>query len=84
LRPNHVVGGNMNKYRTGSVRIDEDRRWRRDLRGMDLFLTDVLTAPLRSRYGYPSGGLDGGPSTGSAQPRADRPSAVEQSHQDRS
>jgi hypothetical protein len=56
LRPNHTVLGNPVRFRTGDVRLEEDRDWERWLPASDRRWVAALTAPLLLRYGYPLGG----------------------------
>lgn len=55
LGPTHTVGGNPGRFSTGPVHLRTDTRWRRDLPDRDRRLVEVLTTPLRRRYGYEAG-----------------------------
>jgi len=53
LTPRHTVGGNPDRFNTGSVQLREDDEWRRAGSGYDRAITTLLTAPLLPTYGYP-------------------------------
>lgn len=52
IAPTHTVGGNPGRFTTGDVTLRPDERWRRQLSRRDRRTVEVLTAPLRHRYGY--------------------------------
>lgn len=56
LRPAHTVSGNPMRFKTGRVRIEQDREWVRRMDVADRRLVTVLTLPLLRRYGYELGG----------------------------
>jgi hypothetical protein len=52
-RPHHSVGGNPIQFRQGRVTISPDDVWRSSGMGRrDRQVTDLITWPLRRRYGY--------------------------------
>lgn len=68
---NHNIGGNPDRFQTGTVRLRPDAEWARRMRPRDRALVTLLTLPLLTRYGYPvaedrrtseaaSGGRSGG------------------------
>lgn len=52
LAATHTVGGNPGRFRTGTIALRPDDRWRRDLPSRDRTIIEVLTAPLARRYDY--------------------------------
>ncbi|MGI8648847.1 MAG: sulfotransferase family protein [Rubrobacter sp.] len=52
----HTVSGNPNRFDTGSVKLQRDDRWKKQMSKKDLNTVTALTAPLLLRYGYPLGG----------------------------
>ncbi len=59
LGENHTVSGNPSRFRRGVVPIRPDTEWRSRMDASDRLLTDVVTLPLRWRYGYGAGTLGG-------------------------
>jgi hypothetical protein len=53
LGPNHTVSGNPVRFRTGSIELTEDDRWRTGMRDGDRRAVTAVTLPLLLRYGYP-------------------------------
>ena len=52
-RPHHSVGGNPIRFRQGKVTISPDDVWRRSgMSRRDRQVTDLITWPVRRRYGY--------------------------------
>ena len=47
----HTIAGNPMRYETRAIELDE--RWRTKLPASSRWLTEVVTASTRSRYGYP-------------------------------
>jgi hypothetical protein len=52
LGTHHTVDGNRGRFRTGSIRLSEDLRWRHELDASDRALAIAMTGPLLHRYGY--------------------------------
>jgi hypothetical protein len=52
LDPVHTVGGNNNRFRTGTVQLREDTAWRSRLHPLDRAAVTAVSAPLMARYGY--------------------------------
>lgn len=52
LAPSHTVGGNPDRFRTGSVALRLDDEWRTAIGPLDRAVTTLLTWPLLHRYGY--------------------------------
>lgn len=52
MHPTHTVGGNNNRFRTGSVRLREDTEWRARLHRVDRAAVTTVCSPLMSYYGY--------------------------------
>ena len=50
--PNHNVGGNPNRFRTGPVELRPDTEWTRRMNGGSRRLVTALTLPLLARFGY--------------------------------
>jgi hypothetical protein len=65
LTPNHTVGGNWVRFKTGRVKIELDTRWLTELDRADRLLPGLVTLPLLHRYGYR---LDGSAHHSSAEP----------------
>jgi hypothetical protein len=52
LGVNHTVGGNPNRFNTGTVELRPDEEWKAKMGRMDRRTVAMLTRPLRARYGY--------------------------------
>jgi hypothetical protein len=52
LSPNHNIGGNPMKLRSGTTALCRDDAWRTELPAGDRRLVSILTWPLRLGYGY--------------------------------
>jgi hypothetical protein len=52
VSPTHTVSGNPARFRTGSIDIAEDDRWRRGMTTAEKRLVAMMTLPLLLRYGY--------------------------------
>lgn len=52
VAPTHTVGGNPGRFTTGPITLRPDRRWHEHLPDRDRRVVEVLTSPLRRRYGY--------------------------------
>lgn len=52
LAVDHTVSGNPMRFSTGSMEIREDRTWERAFPAADRRLVELLTAPVRLRFGY--------------------------------
>ena len=52
MRPVHTVGGNNNRFRTGTVQVREDTAWRSQLHPLNRAAVTAVCAPLMKRYGY--------------------------------
>jgi sulfotransferase family protein len=52
MHPTHTVGGNNNRFRTGTVHLREDTAWRSRLHPLDRAAVTTVCAPLMARYGY--------------------------------
>lgn len=52
LRAGHTVSGNPIRFRTGVVAIRDDSAWVSDMSASDRRWAELMSAPLRSRYGY--------------------------------
>ena len=52
LSTNHTVSGNPSRFRTGSIRVRPDERWRAELSGPRWWAATLLALPLLGRYGY--------------------------------
>ena len=48
----HTVGGNPNRFERGPVELREDEKWKSAGSSVDRLMIEVLTGPLRRRYGY--------------------------------
>ena len=48
----HTVSGNPIRFETGRMTIREDRAWTEGLSRSDLRVVEVLSAPVRLRFGY--------------------------------
>lgn len=72
IGPQHVAAGNPSRFRTGSLVLQEDRAWARELPRRHRVLAAALAAPLMYRYGYRPGGARAG-RPGPARRRARRP-----------
>jgi hypothetical protein len=55
LSPNHNIGGNPMKLRSGTIALRRDDAWRTELPAGDRRLVSILTWPLRLGYGYGGG-----------------------------
>ncbi len=51
---NHNVGGNPNRFKTGTVELRPDREWANRIKPGDKRLVTSLSIPLLGRYGYPT------------------------------
>ncbi|MGH9170252.1 MAG: hypothetical protein ACRD0Z_05200 [Acidimicrobiales bacterium] len=49
----HLVGGNPNRFQSGTVELALDERWRQAMSGRDLGKATLPAVPLLHRYGYP-------------------------------
>jgi hypothetical protein len=54
LSGSHTAGGNPDRFRTGTVRIERDIEWLDSQRAWDRFVSTALALPLLWRYGYPT------------------------------
>lgn len=52
LGVDHTVSGNPIRFRTGRMEIREDRGWADSMAASDRRLVEVLSAPVRLRFGY--------------------------------
>lgn len=52
LKSIHSIAGNPDRYKTGTVVIKPDNRWKDDLSTYDKYLIKSITFPLLIRYGY--------------------------------
>ncbi len=52
IAPCHAVSGNRMRTQVGPLTLELDDEWRGGLRGMDRWITDLCTFPLKRRYGY--------------------------------
>jgi Sulfotransferase family len=52
IGPNHTVGGNPGRFRTGMVSLKADEAWRDGLSAAERKLVTALALPLLHRYGY--------------------------------
>lgn len=52
LGVDHTVSGNPMRFETGRIDIREDRAWAEGLSASDRRLVEVLSAPVRLRFGY--------------------------------
>ncbi len=50
--PNHNVGGNPSRFRTGVVELRPDTEWARRMKDGDRRLVTALTLPFLARFGY--------------------------------
>lgn len=55
LLPEHTVAGNPMRFRTGTVPLRADERWRTEMPRRDRLVVSVLTAPVRGVLGYGRG-----------------------------
>jgi Sulfotransferase family len=53
LVPNHTVGGNPSRFRTGVVDLRADQEWTSAMRRRDRAAVTALSWPALHRYGYP-------------------------------
>lgn len=49
---NHNIGGNPNRFKTGTVELRPDREWITKIRSRDRRMVTSLSIPLLNRYGY--------------------------------
>lgn len=54
LSPNHTVGGNPSRFRTGAIKLQPDEVWRRRLPRRHQVLVTAACWPLMRAYGYRS------------------------------
>ncbi|MBA3990629.1 MAG: sulfotransferase [Propionibacteriales bacterium] len=66
-RRSHSVFGNSIRFATGTAMLQLDQRWRGEMAAADRRMVEVITAPLRWRYGYL------GPRARSGRPRRELP-----------
>lgn len=52
LAPTHSVGGNPNRFDTGTVELRPDEEWKRKIKRPDRTAVTALSWPLLLRYGY--------------------------------
>jgi Sulfotransferase family len=52
LEPTHSVCGNPLRFRTGTLAIELDDQWRREMRRRDLLAVTLVAWPLLRMYGY--------------------------------
>jgi hypothetical protein len=52
VEPTHSVCGNPLRFRAGSVPIELDDQWRRDMSRRDVLTVTLLAWPLLRMYGY--------------------------------
>lgn len=52
LCANHTVGGNPNRFRTGTVNLRSDEEWKSRMKRSDKALVTALSWPLLLKYGY--------------------------------
>lgn len=52
LEPTHTVSGNPSRFDHGTVALRPDDEWERALRPRDRRVVDVITRPVRRKYGY--------------------------------
>jgi len=57
LGGNHTVAGNPDRFRSGSVTIVSDEKWRRRMPRHRQLATAAASLPLLHRYGYPITGV---------------------------
>ncbi len=50
--PNHNIGGNPSRFRTGVVELRPDTEWTRRMKDGDRRLVTALTLPFLARFGY--------------------------------
>jgi hypothetical protein len=55
LTPSHTVAGNPMRFRSGSLEVVEDEKWREAFPTGKRRMVSMLTRPLRGRYGYTGG-----------------------------
>ena len=60
LEPGHLVAGNRMRNERGVIRIRQDDAWRTQLGARSRRTVELMTSPLRSRYGYAAAGPDSG------------------------
>ncbi|MBI3926773.1 MAG: hypothetical protein HY319_14630 [Armatimonadetes bacterium] len=53
VRHNHMVAGNRARHSRGTVQLQEDRLWRREMPAWDARVTTLIASGLLGRYGYP-------------------------------
>jgi hypothetical protein len=52
LEPRHGVAGNPSRFKTGTVDLKLDERWKSGLTQRDKLLVKTITSPLLRKYGY--------------------------------
>jgi hypothetical protein len=52
LEPTHTVSGNPSRFDHGTVALRPDDEWQRAMRPRDRRIVDLITRPVRGRYGY--------------------------------
>lgn len=58
IAPTHIVAGNPDRLRRGSVAIRRDDEWERSMRRSDRLVVTATTWPLLRHYGYSSASPD--------------------------
>jgi hypothetical protein len=52
LSVDHTVSGNPGRFRTGTMELRSDERWKAEMKSADKNVVTSLTAPLLLKYGY--------------------------------
>ncbi len=52
LRGNHTVSGNPSRFQTGEVELRLDSEWQEKCSPLQKMLVDLVTLPVRKKYGY--------------------------------
>lgn len=56
MKPSHAASGNPARFKTGPVKLEEDKQWQREMPRWNRFAVTCLTLPLLHRYGYLANG----------------------------
>jgi hypothetical protein len=50
----HSVGGSPSRFKTGSIELKQDDKWRKELSKKEKDRISLLTSPLRNKYKIPN------------------------------
>jgi len=52
LSANHTVSGNPGRFRTGTIQLELDEAWQRDMPERHRRIVELITKPVRASFGY--------------------------------